>query len=316
MRFFLLMTLALVALPGADDPTPTGVTAILLTHDKALVRDLAEYVGKNPKTTDIDQAYMALFEKAIEHDWFLDYEATAKTYLAERPEGGVRPLAQIISVMARARDRKFTEALAVYKTFMASLSGPDQEEFAGQFADTVANAAIAAHEYPIAKQVYQSLLKQYPDSPNLKQKTDGDLARLDRVGKPAPRIGVKDLNETLVRVEDFKGKYVLIDFWATWCAPCVAELPNQQAAYAKYHSKGLEIVAISLDETRQAVVDFIKTRKIPWKQIHNASSGGDLVDLYGISTIPATFLVDPEGKIVRLDLRGASLDEALAKLIK
>ncbi len=316
MRTLMLVAILSLSLSGADDPKPTGVAALLLSHDKSLVKDLSEYVTKNPKAADIDQAYMALFEKVIEHDWFLDHEGLAQTYLKERAEGGVRPLAQIISVMARARDGKFTEALAVYKALMSSLSGPDQEEFAGQFADSVANAAIAAGEYPIAKQVYQSLLKQYPDSPNLRQKIDDDLAKLDRIGKPAPRVALKDLNGSSVRVEDFKGKYVLIDFWATWCAPCVAELPNQQAAYAKYHPKGFEIVAVSLDETRQAVVDFVKTRKVPWKQIHNATSGGDMVELYGINTIPATFLVDPEGKIVRLDLRGTSLDETLAKLIK
>ncbi len=318
MRVALMTSLILLApvLLGADEKTPTGVVAILLKHDKVLVEELADYVIKNPRATDIDQAYMALFDKVIEHDWFLDHERLAKNYLADRPEGAVRPLAQIIAVMARARDGKFPEAFAVYKTLMSSLSGPDQEEFAGQFADSVAHAAIAAGEYPIAKQVYQTLLKQYAESPNLKQKVDEDLAKLDKVDKPAPRLAVKDVNGASIRLEDFKGKYVLLDFWATWCAPCIAELPNQQSAYTKYHSKGLEIVAVSLDENRQAVVDFVKARKVPWKQVHNMSSGGDLVELYGISSIPATFLIDPEGKIIRLELRGPALEETLAKLIK
>jgi thiol-disulfide isomerase/thioredoxin len=109
---------------------------------------------------------------------------------------------------------------------------------------------------------------------------------------------------------------VLVDFWATWCAPCVAELPRVQAAYAKYRDEGFEVVGVSLDETKSALLDFVRTRNIPWRQVHNASAGGDLVEAFGVNSIPATFLIDPQGTIVRLDLRGPVLDQALAKVIK
>jgi thiol-disulfide isomerase/thioredoxin len=119
-----------------------------------------------------------------------------------------------------------------------------------------------------------------------------------------------------VGLESLKGKYVLIDFWATWCAPCVAELPRLQEAYRKYHGSGFEIVGVSLDETRTPVVDFVKVRKLPWLQLHNATAGFDLVEAFGVSSIPATYLIDHEGTIVRLDLRGPALETTLAKLIK
>jgi len=83
-----------------------------------------------------------------------------------------------------------------------------------------------------------------------------------------------------------------------------------------YRAAGFEVIGVSLDETRSAVVDFTRTRKLPWRQVHNASCGGDLVEAFGVSTIPATFLIDPQGTIVRLELRGAALDQALAQLIK
>src|SRR5262249_48750434 len=117
------------------------------------------------------------------------------------------------------------------------------------------------------------------------------------------------------RLDGLRGKYVLIDFWATWCAPCVAELPRLQAAYAKYRDRGLEIVGVSLDETKTAVTDFVKARDVSWRQVHNASAGADLVEAFGVDSIPATFLVDPQGTIVRLELRGPALDRALAKLL-
>ena len=95
--------------------------------------------------------------------------------------------------------------------------------------------------------------------------------------------------------------------------PCVAELPRLQAAYATYHDAGFEVVGVSLDETKAAVVDFARARNLPWRQIHNASSGADLVEAFGVSTIPATFLIDPQGVIIRLELRGPALEKALRR---
>ncbi len=98
--------------------------------------------------------------------------------------------------------------------------------------------------------------------------------------------------------------------------PCIAELPRLQAAYRAYHDAGFEIIGVSLDESKTAVVDFAKARNIPWPQLHNASGSADLVEGFGVSSIPATYLIDPEGTIIRLDLRGKALDETLDRLIK
>src|SRR6185437_2517645 len=98
-----------------------------------------------------------------------------------------------------------------------------------------------------------------------------------------------------VRLDGLRGKWVLLDFWATWCAPCVAELPSVQAAYARYHGRGVDVVGVSLDESNTAVADFVKARNTPWRQIHNASGGADLVEAFGVNTRPATFLIDPQG---------------------
>ena len=73
-------------------------------------------------------------------------------------------------------------------------------------------------------------------------------------------------------MESLRGKYVLVDFWATWCAPCVGELPRIQEAYRKYHDAGFEVLSVSLDETRIAVADFVKVRKLPWPQLHNSTA--------------------------------------------
>lgn len=317
MRGRIAVACCVLACVGAGEPVaPTNVSGILAAHDRALLRDLTDYLVKNPKAEDADQAYMALFDKVIEHDWFADNEAVAKRYLAERPDGPVGSLARIVATMARAQAGRFDEALGRYKELMAGLGKADQEEFASNFADSFAAAATAAGEYAVSRQVFEILLGRYGESPNLRQKVQGELARLNKVGKPAPGVAANDVTGGAVRFEDLRGKYVLVDFWATWCAPCVAELPRLQAAHSKYRDAGFEIVGVSLDDTKSALTDFVKARNIPWRQIHNASSGGDFVEAFGVTTIPATFLVDPRGIITRLELRGPALDEALAKLIK
>jgi thiol-disulfide isomerase/thioredoxin len=305
----------LTSLAFADGPS--SVAEIQSKHDRALIVDLSAHLATTPKPEDADQAYLVLFNKVIEHDWFVEHEAAARSYLAAYPDGPVRPLAQIIATMARAQAGAFAEALANYKALLEGLSGVEQLEFAQTFADSLASSATSAGEFDVAREVYTLLLKKFgSDSPTLKQKVADDLTRLDRVGKPAPNFEVKDLDGKAFRFEDLKGNYVLVDFWATWCAPCLAELPRVQAAEAKYRGKGFKVVSISLDETKAAVVDFVRVRKLGWTQIHNATAAGDLVQAFGVGSIPATFLIDPKGTIVRLDLRGPGLDKALELLIK
>jgi peroxiredoxin len=316
MSLGILGVVLLGAPARGEGPAFASVADLLGAHDRAILRDLTAYLNDHPRAEDLDQAYLTLFNKAIEHDWFADHAAVADRYLASYPDGAVRPLAQIVATMARAQAGQFDAALARFKELMNGLGKPEQEEFAANFADTLAGSATAAGAYTVARQVYETLLARYDQSPTLRQKIRADLARLDMVGKPAPNVVARDIQGGTVRLADLRGKYVLIDFWATWCAPCVAELPRLQAAYTRYHEAGFEIVGVSLDESKSAVVDFARSRKTPWRQIHNAGAGADLVEAFGVNTIPATFLIDPQGIITRLELRGPVLDQALAKLFK
>jgi peroxiredoxin len=314
----LLAGLVSVAVPEARcaEPPAASVAEIQARHDRALIRELSEYLTVHPRADDRDQAYAALFNKAIEHDWYTEVEDLGRQYLKADPEGPVKALAQIVQTMARAQAGRYGDALARFRELIKGLDPNEQEEFATSFSDSFAGQAIVAGEYQIARQAYAALLDRFGESPNLRQKVQGDLKRLDQVGKTAPTFTADDIQGRAIRSDALRGKYVLLDFWATWCGPCIAELPRLQAAYRSYHDAGFEILGVSLDESKEAVVDFVKARKIPWPQVHGASGAGDLVQAFGVSTIPATYLIDPEGTIIRLDLRGKALDEALARLIK
>ncbi len=310
----------LLCLISADDPANTAVYKnvgeLLDANDRRLIRELTAYATANPKADDVDRAFMNLFETVIEHDWFVENEATARKYLADYAEGAVRPLAQIVATMGKAQGGDFASALLDYRNLMKGLSGVEQLEFASEFADSLASAASVAGEYDVSKKVYETLLERFGENPELADKVKDDLARIEMVGKPAPSVIVRDRTNTTFRLSDYKGKYVLIDFWATWCAPCVTELPNLQAAYKSYHEKGLEILSVSLDETTGPLNDFLKTHAMPWRQVHNPTCGADVAEAYGVNTIPATFLVGPDGNVVRLELRGTALQNALSALIK
>lgn len=124
-----------------------------------------------------------------------------------------------------------------------------------------------------------------------------------------------------LKISDLRGKVVLIDFWATWCAPCVAELPTLKRAHEKFADKGLVIVGISFDEKAETARKFADKRGLSWPQAWvKGAEKSELAKLYGVEAVPATFLVSPSGKVVAKDLRGRKLlrkiEEQIDQLIK
>jgi len=135
-------------------------------------------------------------------------------------------------------------------------------------------------------------------------------------GSKFPDFAEKDVDGKPLSVANYKGKVVLIDFWATWCGPCVAELPNVQKAYEAHHKSGFEIIGISLDQDEKKLRNFLKEKNMTWQQYFDGKGWGNkLAAKYGVQSIPATYLLDAEGKIIGQDLRGDALDQALSKAL-
>ena len=134
------------------------------------------------------------------------------------------------------------------------------------------------------------------------------------IGKPALDFQVTDLKGETLSLEKYRGQVVLLDFWATWCGPCIREIPNVKKTYETYKDQKFQIIGISLDRSIDPLEAYIEKEGLAW--IHYWDNTGKIANLYKVVGIPSTFLIDGEGVIRKTNLRGHRLETAVAELVQ
>ena len=182
------------------------------------------------------------------------------------------------------------------------------------FLDAYDNLITSLKETPMGVKVKRKL-----DSINTEYQKTAHL----QVGKIAPSFEAPKPDGTIVSLEELKGKVTIIDFWAAWCGPCRKENPNVVRIYNEYHDQGLEIIGVSLDgnsrqqNPKKAWLDAIEKDKLTWTQVSHLKYFNDPVArLYDINAIPATYILDKDGKIAAKNLRGRQLETKVQELLR
>ncbi len=173
------------------------------------------------------------------------------------------------------------------------------------------------------------LLKKYPDNNvlrGLKQSYDQQLAQITQqqhqdsastwVGKQAPDLALPDVNGHPIPLTSFRGKYLLVDFWASWCGPCRAENPNVVKAYSEYKGKNFAILGVSLDKEKNPWQEAIRQDKLDWSQVSDLKFwSSKAVETFKFDGIPFNVLIDPQGKVIAESLRGDDLENKLKEVL-
>ncbi|HEX6813966.1 MAG TPA: redoxin domain-containing protein [Planctomycetota bacterium] len=303
--------------PAPPEPTkaeaPAGVHASLaeLQRDfqERKLAALEAYLKVHATAKDVAEAIVeavGLAQALERHDQVLLY---ADRYVKEHAGGPAAPQMRLVRAGAM---RDSGDAAGAEKALREVIDN------ASENVNLVVEAAIMLGDMLVEggkKQQAVELLNVVGASrpvQGLMEHMAGVAGTYDLIGTEPKPIGKPDLAGKPIDLAEYKGKVVLLDFWATWCGPCIAELPHLLAAYEKYHDKGFEIVGISLDQDPAALERFIAERKMTWRQ--HMDGKNEVAAAYGVRSIPATFLIGADGKIAAVGLRGDRLGKRLARI--
>lgn len=319
--------------------------------DRRRIADLAALAGKL-SGPEADAAYHQVFQDAIARD---RYEAAAKAaaaYLADAPEGekGVekpkgnekgkdepdrgnelRAMATFVDAVHKVNREQYPEALREIDRFLKR-QGPGRKiepNLIYAVGEAFLQRLIRAGRYDVARQACELFIKDESDKA-VKSHFASRLARVNLLGKAAPPIEANDVDGSPVSLADLKGKVVLVDFWATWCPPCVAAIPAHRDLYERLGPKGFEILGVNLDAARQgskdkdakdaegtqaAVRHFLVEFGVPWTNVLNGSGKADIAKAYAVTDLPTSFLIDRDGVVVQVEQYGPDLEKAIARAL-
>ncbi len=208
--------------------------------------------------------------------------------------------------------------IADLKAYFAD--NPQPSRYAIRAARQLSSALEVAQDIPAAVALNRELGARLANSSDRATAIDGlrmeGTARLRELPGNTMEITGTEFDGSKFDWSAYRGKVVLVDFWATWCGPGIRELPNVKKNYEWYHDKGFDVVGISLDNSRKQIEDFVAKEQLPWASIYEGGGWNTPMALfYGITSMPRAILVDQEGKVLSMQTRGPTLGKLLAELL-
>ena len=300
----------------------------LLELERRRIADLSA-LAAGLSGLEADAAYTELFHAAVMRGLSADAEPAAGRCLASPKSGPeVRRLAHLVRVLAKADQGQHGQALARAKELMqppgagAQKADPDTALAVGE---AYLQRLIREGRYNDARELCECACEAKDAPAALRDHFESRMGRLDLLGKAAPPVAGPDVDGKKVSLADMKGKVVLVDFWATWCPPCVASIPRLNALAEKYRERGFEILGVNVDAKHEDVGDaktalmvvrrFLVSYNVTWTNLMNGDGPVDFAKAFGVEEIPANFLIDRDGKVTALELTDDALERAVAKAL-
>ena len=246
-----------------------------------------------------EQLDKAVLTGSPENDKYQEYLAVVKPFedASAQQNAGPELKEKTVASLVKFVEKNpgcYVSPLAIYKIHQMNDDAEMMQQLYGKLKPEVQRGPIGAY---IAQQVAETMR-----SP---------------LGKELPDFSQADPDGNMVSLKSFRGKYVLIDFWASWCGPCRGENPNVLAAYNRYKDKNFTVLGISLDREKQKWLDAIAADGLTWTHVSDLKGWqNEVAQKFGISSIPQNFLLDPKGKVIGKNLRGEALEAKLASVIK
>jgi thiol-disulfide isomerase/thioredoxin len=325
---------------AASSRTEESVRTINDEYDRQVVqldRQRLERLGRlaaRQKPADAAATYEQLFRLGIAANLFREAEAVADTVVKDgSPSPTTLALAALVQIVARADRGAYEDSLASLRQALAQ--GAEKRQAgaaratigAGEvvgICDAYYQRLIHGGQVEIARKALRLALDE-ARQPAVKDFLSSRLARIDRVGKPSPPIRGTDIDGKPFDLADFKGKVVLVVFWASWCLPCAAEIPWLDQAYDTYRGKGLQVVGINLDALQDGgqkletvlpnIRRFLLDHNVRWPTLINGAGERDYASAFGITDIPANVLVDRAGNVVQVDLVRQNFEAVLSRVV-
>lgn len=331
MKKMIFCLLAAVALVGCEDKTAYTITGTVTGVEEGTEVTLsADRRGKDVlETTTVQDGKFEFKGNQVEP--VVKYLKVEGQAMLKRPypivvEAGKIAVVADESTLAIS-GTLLNDANTQLRTELGKKESPDSEikAFIKENITNVLGVALFeanayTYNFDELKETYALVPEQFRSLPTMvKVKSNIDVLEATAVGKKYTDIKGLTPDGKELALSDYvgKGKYVLVDFWASWCPPCVADMPHLVAAYAKYKDKGFEIVGVSIDDKQDAWKGGIEKLNITWPQVSDLKGWeSQLSKTYGVMSIPHTILIDKDGTIVEKQIHGKDLDAKLAELLK